>query len=185
MTDIARTATAPDSLGFDWALLGDGALYDQVHYNVLTPCNGIIEEAVRLERYQLDSENTLDTAVILSLFSDRRASVDDRLPYGESDRRGWCGDELNNDAPVWGSLLWLGYYGKRLDDRLEFMRFAAEEALQWMIESGVASRVVVSAEWDEIDPDRMNIRPLIYRPDDVNPIYKDLWSLTIKRHPNA
>lgn len=42
----------------------------------------------------LVAENTLRTAVILSLFLDRRADDDDVLPNGSNDRRGWWADTV-------------------------------------------------------------------------------------------
>ena len=41
----------------------------------------------------LTKEQGLASAVIISLFTDRRASVDDRLPdFNSTDRKGWWGD---------------------------------------------------------------------------------------------
>lgn len=47
-----------------------------------------------MEAGDLVAENTLRTAVILSLFLDRRADDDDVLPNGSNDRRGWWADTV-------------------------------------------------------------------------------------------
>lgn len=94
----------------------------------------------------LAADAGLSTALILSLFSDRRAAADDALPDGTADRRGWWGDL----APLaegyqLGSRLWLLAREKQVPVVLERARYYAEEALAWLVTSGVASRVSVVA----------------------------------------
>lgn len=107
------------------------------------------------------TDDSLRTAVILSLFLDRRARDDDALPDGGSDRRGWWADTimpmtegmlaLHDGArsprgpDQIGSRLWL--LSRELQVR-EVVRRAhdyAVEALAWLIEDGHASRVEVRA----------------------------------------
>ena len=45
-----------------------------------------------LDGLGLASDGGLGTAVLLSLFTDRQAALDDVLPAGATDRRGWWGD---------------------------------------------------------------------------------------------
>ena len=47
-----------------------------------------------MEAGDLVAEGSLRTAVILSLFLDRRAEDDDILPNGSDDRRGWWADTV-------------------------------------------------------------------------------------------
>ncbi|TCS35804.1 phage gp46-like protein [Paucimonas lemoignei] len=115
----------------------------------------------------LAEDDGLLTAVVMSLFTDRQANPDDKLPnadLGDDDRRGWWGDEFNEDPrDRIGSRLWLNEAAKQLPAVLERDRKYAQEALQWMVDDGIASRVVVSA----LSP-RQGIRALnvaIYRPD--------------------
>lgn len=87
------------------------------------------------------SDDGLRTAVIISLFTDRRAEADDELPDGGTDRRGsW-------DDPTLGSRLWLLGREKQTQRTLERAREYAEEALAWLVEDGIARAVTVSAEW--------------------------------------
>lgn len=103
----------------------------------------------------LDDAQQLQTAVIISLATDRRANDDDILPDPLSeDRRGWWGD-LNADA-IWGggpigSRLWLLERAKITDSRaaqgatVNLVETYIREALQWLLDLKVASRLDVSA----------------------------------------
>jgi len=94
----------------------------------------------------LATDDGLETAVILSLFTDRRATSADVLPEGQSDRRGWWGDDmpLVADDRI-GSRLWLLGREKQLATVLVRAREYALEALQWLLDDGIAERVEVTA----------------------------------------
>jgi phage gp46-like protein len=95
----------------------------------------------------LVTDSGLETAVFISLFTDRRAEEDDELPGNKKDRRGWWADafsEIENDQ--YGSRLWLLAREKTLASTLERAKEYAREALAWMIEDGVASKITVEAE---------------------------------------
>lgn len=94
-----------------------------------------------LDGYDLATEGGLHTAVIVSLFTDRRAESDDEIPDGSGDRRGWWAD------PALGSRLWLLARAKETPDTLARARAYAIESLQWLIDDGVATAVDVTAEW--------------------------------------
>lgn len=101
---------------------------------------------VSVDGYDLAAEDGLRTAVILSLFTDRRANDDDALPAG-ADRRGWWADawpEVSRDQV--GSRLWLLGREKQLPSVLQRAREYAAEALQWLIDDGIADAVRVDAE---------------------------------------
>ena len=97
-----------------------------------------------LEDGELAADEGLQTAVILSLFTDRLADDDDRLPDGGNDRRGWWADAYN-ERPH-GSRLWLLSREKTEEAVLRRAKTYAEEALAWLIEDGIAAEVVVEAE---------------------------------------
>lgn len=91
-------------------------------------------------------DDGLETAIVISLFTDRRANDDDVLPSG-TDRRGWWGDtfaEVAGDRI--GSRLWLLSREKQVPEVLRRAKEYAEEALQWLIEDGVARAVTVTTE---------------------------------------
>ncbi len=85
----------------------------------------------------------LRTAVILSLFTDRRAAVDDILPTPASGRRGWWGSEYL-PRPL-GSRLWLLGREKQTQESLNRAREYALEALAWLVSDGIAQGVDAAA----------------------------------------
>lgn len=118
MTDIATVLTP--ALTFDWALV-DGDLQD---------------------------DEGLDTAVAISLFSDRLANADDEIPDGSADRRGWWGDaylapRADGSADHIGSRLWLLARSKQELETAQRAQTYVQEALAWMTEDGIAGAVTV------------------------------------------
>lgn len=187
MFDIAtRPSTpssgAPSGVPFDWRLVSPLPATDHPWTHYGAP-DGVPEAYVeQLQTYAVELEPTLQTAIIQSLFTDRRAGRDDVLPRGVVNRRGWVGDEFVSPDDAWGSHLWLLWSGKSTVDVLERARFAAQEALAWMVRTEVASRVVVTAEWvDGATGARLAIRPQIYQPERSTPVYDVLWGTTITR----
>lgn len=124
MSDIATQLLAdPNFFGFDWAIAPAGP--------------GLAED------------DGLQTAVVISLFTDRRAEASD-LPADATgqDRRGWWGDsfaEVEGDRI--GSRLWLLAREKQTQATLLKARDFAKEALQWLLDDGVARAVNVGTEW--------------------------------------
>lgn len=89
-------------------------------------------------------DDSLKTAVILSLFTDRRAGPDDAAG---NDRRGWVGDALASDGDRWGSRLWLLRRDKQIEETRRRAIDYAQEALAWLVDDGIAASVAVEAEW--------------------------------------
>lgn len=95
-----------------------------------------------------DVDNGLMTAVLVSLFTDRRANDDDVIPDGTNDRRGsWQDQYLEVDGDLMGSRLWLLDREKELTDVLQRAQTYAEEALAWLMEDGIVRSVSVPTEW--------------------------------------
>jgi len=100
------------------------------------------------ELQDLEFDESLETAVIISLFTDRRANEDDILPDPNNlDRRGWWGDLTTSfeDDQI-GSRLWLLEREKTLESVLVRAKEYTREALHWMIEDGVAVKIETEAE---------------------------------------
>jgi phage gp46-like protein len=95
----------------------------------------------------LAMDDTLDTAVLFSLFTDRQADPGDALPPGTTDRRGWSGDtafqqsQTDSTPDLIGSKLWLRVNGLLTQATLNQMGQDVLQALQWMLEDGVAQSV--------------------------------------------
>lgn len=124
----------------------------------------------------LDSAEPLVRAVMISLFTWRRANPDDDLP-GDL-RQGWWGDAfppVANDRI--GSRLWLLSRAKLLPETAAKAREYAREALQWLVDDGVAARVDVEAERHGLDTLALACR--FYKADgtklaDIR--FTDVWS---------
>ncbi|MFP4891218.1 phage GP46 family protein [Paraburkholderia sp. EG304] len=129
MADVTTIWDIPDMRG-DWAMAGPS----------------------------LQSGDDLQTAVLISLFTDRLALPSDATPDG--DRRGWWGDD-----PLYpiGSRLWLLGRVKGPLDVPQRAQDYAQEALQWMIDDGVVASFDISAQW--INPSRLDLTVIANRAD--------------------
>jgi phage gp46-like protein len=94
---------------------------------------------------QLQSGNDLQTAVYMSLFTDRVANPDDVIPDGSQDPRGWWGD-VGQDVPI-GSRLWLLSRAKQTTETLNLAKDYITEALQWLIDDDVVGHFDITVEW--------------------------------------
>ena len=130
-------------------------------------------------RLGLDSGEPLVRAVLISLFTWRRAKTDDSLPdpSPNAPRMGWWGDSfaaVANDRI--GSRLWLPSRAKLQPDTVALAREYAQEALQWLVEDGVASRVEVQAERQGLQTLAIGCR--IYKSGGSAPLdirFTDVW----------
>jgi phage gp46-like protein len=115
----------------------------------------------------------LKTAILISLFTDREADEGDGVEPNA--RRGWWGDayaEVANDKI--GSRLWL--LRQRRASTSDTPRLAEQyvrEALQWMIDDGVADDVAATASY--IRADVLKITVDIKKPDKVAPKWETVW----------
>lgn len=108
---------------------------------------------VVLDGAGLAVDRGLETAIAVSLFTDRRADPDDVLPDPAGTRRGWWGDVVPPtvdgtpaEGDLIGSRLWLLSREKIVPETIARARTYAREALQWLIDDGVAARVDVDVQ---------------------------------------
>lgn len=129
-----------------------------------------------LDGPDLATDAGLETAVIISLFTDRRADSDDALPaQDDSDRRGWWGDALPMiEGHRIGSRLWLLGREKVTTETLRRAEEYGAEALAWLLDAGIASRIETLAE---AQGSRLALRITIHRPqgDALSWAYDNLW----------
>lgn len=92
------------------------------------------------------ADDGLETAVIISLFSDLRLPNGQPLNDGTNDPRGWWGDMGDEDGVQLGSLLWLLWREKVLPATVARAIEYCRDALQWMIDDGIATTVNVVGE---------------------------------------
>lgn len=105
----------------------------------------------------------IESAVLVSLFTDRVASDDYTPPPGEPfDRRGWWGDTYE-PSPI-GSRLWQLNRSKKTDNNglLLKARDYAREALQWLVDGGIAASVNVETWW--LQPTALALRVTLVEP---------------------
>lgn len=92
----------------------------------------------------LAEDDGLETAILISLFTDARA--DGPLDDGDLNLRGWWGDRFSPVAgDEIGSQLWRMTREKDRPDTLVRVKGYAQKALDWMIEDGLAESVMVQA----------------------------------------
>lgn len=123
-------------------------------------------------------DNPLKTAVLISLFSDRIApdqlSADDaavgvQLPgnalnSSDSPRRGWWGD-LFGDGNI-GSRLWQMRRIVRANKSsvLLEVRAVIYEALDWIVQDGIADQIDVDVQWQQGRTDAVSFSIVIHEP---------------------
>lgn len=126
-------------------------------------------------------EDGLETAVLMSIYTDRQANVDDEIPDGTDNRRGWWADIVNNtnDDKI-GSRLWLLDRSKTDDQTIADAQFYIEECLQWMIDDGVCQDINVIVERYDIEgsSSRLGFQVSILQSDGTTKALKfnDLWT---------
>jgi len=123
----------------------------------------------------IQSKDFFDTAILMSLFCERRASSSE-MPTSRL-RRGWVGNESTPGFEI-GSKLWLFEQSRLTRSVLNGLGSVAKEGLNWMVEDGIASSVDASALLQD-GVVKLNIT--ITRPNStvVNRYY-DLWENTGK-----
>ncbi len=137
------------------------------------------EGDLALNNGDLLRENGLTTAVLISLFSDRRADEDDEID-NPNDKRGWWGD-LISPTPI-GSKLWQYTRSKTTQTVIVKIKQAVEECLQWLIDDGVAVKIDVQIEkFGEIGNYRLGMDIKIYQSDgNIKALaFNDLWKMEV------
>jgi phage gp46-like protein len=111
-------------------------------------------------------DDGLETIVMVSLFTDARATVDDGLKAGE-DLGGWWFD-VYSETPGenTGSKLWTLYNSTLSDETVNKVQTYADEALVWMVEEQAATSVSTVATRTE---DGVSCVTTITRPGDTSP----------------
>lgn len=123
----------------------------------------------------LESAEPLVRAVVISLFTWRRAQPDDVLP-GDM-KMGWWGDTfpvVPNDRI--GSRLWLLAREKLTAETVLRAREYAEEALRWLVEDGVASKIEVESERQGLTTLALQCRIYKTGGQSIDVRFTDAWS---------
>lgn len=136
----------------------DAVLYEEDQYDFRLDARGDIETA-----------DQLDTALLMSLFCERRAAPSE-MPDPER-RRGWIGNEATPGVEI-GSKLWLYEQARVTRTTLNGIQAEAFAAVSWFVEDGLAERVEAS-----VTPDQLTVN--LYRASsEVVTVYYKLWEGT-------
>ncbi|CAH0152996.1 phage GP46 family protein [Pseudomonas mediterranea] len=107
-------------------------------------------------------ESALIRAVIISLYTWRRAETDD--PVDDDELYGWWGDSYPSIADDRiGSRLWLLRRVKLADATQRDAEFYAGEALRWLIDDGQVLDIAISST--RADTNRLNLSVVLTIPD--------------------
>lgn len=119
----------------------------------------------------LETGQDLETACLVSLFTDRLATPDFTPTDGTADRRGWWADYYE-DRPL-GSNLWQLERAKKTRDTLGTARRYALDALQWLVEDGIAAAIACDTSW--VTPTMLGIAIAIRKPDGSTARFRFGW----------
>jgi phage gp46-like protein len=125
----------------------------------------------------LVSGNDIESAMLISLFTDRAAGPDDVLPDATQnkmpDPRGWWAD--TDEAYPIGSRLWLLDRSKGPADLPARAKGYAQEALQWMVDDSIVGRFDINAAWKA--PNQLRMIIIAYSNTDavIGNVSRDLW----------
>ncbi len=126
------------------------------------------------ENGDITADDSFDTSIFASLFSDRRADSSQIAP--SELRRGWNGDVNSTlDGYLFGSHLWLLNQARLTQDTINKARDYAQTALQdWIIALGFGTRVDVTARRNSDSQIELNIEIYAER-DIVKSFTTTLW----------
>lgn len=141
MTTDIKTVWEPDKLLGDWQTGGGGLL----------------------------DGNDLETAILISLFTDRLARTDDGID--SDDRRGWWGD-TGSEYPI-GSRLWLLRREKLTTKVALKAEDYANEAVAWLLDDGVVTAISTNAQI--VYPNRLNLIISYQQPAQTQASVKFSW----------
>ncbi|WP_157218665.1 phage GP46 family protein [Flavisphingomonas formosensis] len=167
MPDIA-TIWDPDSGTGDWVLS-----VPQLNLLVDENGNSVVDDSAApiwtdIEAYTagtgLLAGNDLVTAVLISLFTDATADTEDTIPDGTTDPRGWWAGDI-------GSKFWLRTRSKQTPTVLALVKSDFANALQWLLDDGVAADETRATE---ATGDQLTVANALY---DVQPVTVLLYSV--------
>ncbi|QCR38939.1 hypothetical protein C1N62_22755 (plasmid) [Nissabacter sp. SGAir0207] len=117
----------------------------------------------------LTAGDDLETAIYISLFTDRQAREDDN--FDGDDRKGWWGD-AGADYPI-GSRIWLLRRSKLSTTVANSAVSYAKEALQWLIDDGVIASVSITTQI--VYPSRLYMAITYQKPDRTSSTVRYFW----------
>lgn len=126
----------------------------------------------------LATDGAIETAVLLSLFTDREATAEEIASAGLDQQRGWWADSESvrpDGAVVYGSKLWLLAREKTTLATLRRAEGYALDALLWLRDRGIASKITVTASRPRLG--WLALEVVITRPNKLLPPFKRIWEI--------
>ena len=141
-------------------------------FDVGTDCPDLV-----IENGDLKADNGLETAALISLFSDRRVSFEE-LPLGEDDQMGWWADLISDvEGDKIGSRYWIiERLGKVSNATAVEIESVFKQAFDWMLEDGIAAKIVVDAVRNPNTPNEITGSVDIIKPDGDNIPFGFVWN---------
>ena len=126
----------------------------------------------QLAEGDLQTGQDLETACLVSLFSDALATPDFIPTDGTNDRRGWWADYYA-PRPL-GSNLWQLDRAKTTRANLGLAQSTVQACLQWLIDDGVVASIVVNTQY--ITRTMMGIAVALRKPDGTQSRFMFGWA---------
>lgn len=125
-------------------------------------------------------EELLETAVVISLFTRRRADDSDVLPDPNGHREGWWADKYPfMEGDKYGSKLWLLSRSGLSQATLNQAKAYCEEALQWMIDDGIADEIAVIVDRSVMNREMLSVQVSIYKPEQPAAKWAGVWDVLL------
>lgn len=138
--------------------------------------------AARLQKDQatvaLSIDQSLETVVILSLFTNTGATEGEIKAAGLDTNLGWWADADTLRDPSrrpWGSKFWLLSRGKTTLETLRRLEGYVVSALQWLIDEGIVASV--SCQATRLRPGVVGLDLTLTRPSKLLPAFKRFWEV--------
>lgn len=163
--------------------------YDPCAEPPLLPWDTVWDNACgdwQMDGVELWDDAQLHTAIVLCLFTDRRARDDDQLPGDDDDRRGWFGDYADVRDDLFerelGSHLWL-YERAILNEQTRLaIEGTAREALQVLVDQGLAASFSVEASVDSYPSGKLDLTIQVFSQDGTltyDQRFSRIWDQTV------
>lgn len=103
---------------------------------------------IAIDGLDLKVDQDLATAIEMSIFTNKRASKDDLLPYPDVDLQGWWGDTYSQiPGDLIGSKVWTLVREVESTQTALIAKNYVVEALNWLITDNIASSIIVNTEF--------------------------------------
>lgn len=126
----------------------------------------------------LVTDESLETPVLISLFTDSEASSQEIRTASLDRQQGWWADAdalREPGARRMGSKLWLLSRGKTTLETCRRVEGYCKEALAWLVDAGIVSSIAVVASRPRIGVVAIDLT--LTRPSKLLPAYRRLWEI--------